>query len=247
MRRLALLVCAALAMTSCGSGDNDDPSVSLRAPADGARVAGAVSLEMAADGLTIEEAGEARDGAGHFHVIIDDGCVKTGEAVPKDADHVHFGKGQSSGSVYLAPGEHQLCLQAADGTHMALAATDTISVTAGIETRDEWCDVVKQVDVLFEETDTGGAPFETSQVGYENIRRLADQLIDAIDTVDASEQSNVSEALKVVQRITTMFIDGTDETAVFEQVRQFMEGGGEEAVSAASAWIQDTCGVDIDG
>jgi hypothetical protein len=246
MRRLALLACVALTAVACG-GDDDDASVTLRSPEDGARIAGAVSLEMAADGITIEEAGEARDGAGHFHVIVDDGCVATGESVPKDADHVHFGKGQKTGTVYLTPGEHELCLQAADGTHVALPATDTISVTAGIESREEWCEVVEQVDVLFEETDTQGDAFEVRQVGYTNIRRLADQLLDAVDVVDASVRDAVSEAMKVAQRVTTMFIDATDERAATDEVGEFMATQGVPTIEAATEWISDTCGVDING
>jgi hypothetical protein len=28
----------------------------------------------------------------------------------RDADHVHFGGGQSEGTIYLEPGVHELCL-----------------------------------------------------------------------------------------------------------------------------------------
>lgn len=67
----------------------------------------------------IEEAGEVRGGAGRVHVVVSDGCVDAGTAVPSDADHVHFGKSQREGKVHIGPGEHDLCLQVADGIGMS--------------------------------------------------------------------------------------------------------------------------------
>ena len=243
MRRLALLVVIILATGACIRGD-EDPSVSLQSPDDGDTIAGAVILEMAAEGITIEGAGEARDDAGHFHVITDDGCVATGEPVPKDADHLHFGKGQTSGTLYLAPGEHEVCLQAADGLHMAMSATDTVTITSGIGSQDEWCKVVSEVDVLFEETDNGDAPFPDRQVAYENIHRLAAQLDAGMDEVDASAQADVSAALDAVLELTAAYTAATDETTAFDAVMAILEGA-EEQMTAAAVWIDDTCGISI--
>lgn len=47
---------------------------------------------------------------------------------PRDTDYVHFGRGQSDGTVYLEAGTHELCLQVGDGTHVALDVTDTVTV-----------------------------------------------------------------------------------------------------------------------
>lgn len=239
-----------------GCGDDDDggaagsddggASVSLTAPEDGSTVAGGVELEMSADGITIEEAGEVRENAGHFHVIVDDGCVAAGETVAKDADHVHFGKGQTTGTVYLGPGAHELCLQVADGAHTALDVTDTITVEAGISSPEEWCDVVGETDVLFEEVDTNGEDFPLRQVGYENLRRLFAQLDEAIDQVDAETRDAVVAALDVGTAITTAFIDASDEEEAAAQVQGIIQSAG-PTFEAASPWIVDTCGVDING
>ena len=233
------------AITGCGR-DEKATSVSLRSPADGSTVAGAVSLEMTADGLTIEEAGEAHSGAGHFHVIIDDGCVVKGETVPKDADHVHFGKGQASGTVYLAPGTHELCLQAADGLHKAMAATDTVTVTAAIRSRDEWCKVIGEVDTLFTEADTNGDEFAVRQVSYENLHRLIEQLDGAIEHVDAGVRADVAAAMKAGMSITEAFIEGADEQSAFDEAQKVLQSSGAD-IAVAAPWIKDTCGVDIDG
>lgn len=247
MRRfVAIGALVALVLAACGDDDDGSASVSLTAPEDGSTVAGGVTLEMSADGITIEEAGEVRDRAGHFHVIVDDGCVAAGETVPKDADHVHFGKGQTTGTVYLGPGEHELCLQVADGAHTALDVTDTITVTAGISSPEEWCDVVGETDVLFEEVDTGGEDFPARQVGYENLRRLFAQLDDGIDHVDAETRDAVAAAVEAGAAITTAFIDAPDENVANEQVQEIIQSAG-PTLEAASPWIVDTCGVDING
>ena len=151
--------------------------MSFSKPADGAHIAGGVLVEMAADGITIEPAGEVHEGAGHFHVIADDGCVDPGAAVPKDADHIHFGKAQTSGTIYLGPGEHELCLQTGDGAHVALEPTDRITVDVGVRDRDEWCAVTKEVDDLFLTADTAGGSSRSARAstGHPPAHRAADR------------------------------------------------------------------------
>lgn len=234
----------ALVLTGCG-GD-DDASVMLRAPADGSTIPGATQVDMVADGITIEEAGEVHKNAGHFHVIVDDGCVSTGDTVPKDADHVHFGKGQSTGTVYLSPGEHELCLQAADGAHNALAATDTVTVTAKIGSQDEWCEVIGEVDALFKTTDESGDEFAIKQVGYENIARLLAQLTDGLDQIDAAQRDDVELAIGFATKITSVFTLASDQDDAEARASEVF-GSANESVKAAAPWILDTCGVDIDG
>lgn len=155
------MVTAGLAVTlvaflgACGDDDDDDAvdagsdeteeattttaaaepaaSVQITEPADGATVTSPVTVKMAATGFVIEPAGDGTvtEGHGHFHVMIDSGCVAVGEVVPSDATHVHFGKAQTEAPLELAPGEHTLCLQAGDGAHTALPLTDEIKVTVG--------------------------------------------------------------------------------------------------------------------
>jgi hypothetical protein len=84
---------------------------------------------MTATNFTIEPAGDVHAGAGHFHVMVDVGCLAPGTVVPKDASHVHLGKAQLSTEIVLTPGPHKLCLQAGDGAHTALPITDEISIT----------------------------------------------------------------------------------------------------------------------
>jgi len=102
------------------------------APVDGAVITSTFDVEMAAEGLTIEPAGEINENAGHFHISIDSDFVAPGELVPFDEQHLHFGQGQMTTTLDLEPGVHTLRLQVANGAHIALEGEqyrDTITVT----------------------------------------------------------------------------------------------------------------------
>ena len=185
-------------------------------------------------------------GAGHFHVIADDGCVDPGAAVAKDADHVHFGKAQTSGTIYLGPGEHQLCLQPGDGAHVALPLTSKISVDVGVRDRDEWCGVIKEVDDLFLAADTSADEFPVRQAKYEGIRRLIAQLDDGIDQVDATARAAVAASLAQASKIAGTFADAADQAAAETALQSVYGAAGAEQDPAAVTWIKDSCGVDID-
>jgi hypothetical protein len=254
-RALAVLTPFAVLVAACGDDDDaasTDPtgpalSVAFTAPADGDTFAGPVPFTMTAKGLTIEPAGEVHADAGHFHVIADDGCVTPGEPVAKDADHLHFGKAQTEGKIYLEPGTHELCLQVGDGAHSALAPTDTVSVEVGIEDRDGLCAVLAEADELFTEADTGGAEFPDRQVMYENVRRLFAQMTAALDQVDAEARDAVAEAFALGTDLSTAFAEAADEAGAVAAVQAIYGTAGVQSDGPGATWILDTCGVDIDG
>ncbi len=92
-------------------------SVSFVSPTDGDTVGSEFMVQMAVDGMQLRPAGEVVEGTGHHHLIVDGGPLEAGTPVPSDATHLHFGKGQSETTLKLAPGEHTLTLQFADGKH----------------------------------------------------------------------------------------------------------------------------------
>lgn len=108
-------------------------------PEDGATVTNPVEVEMEATGITISPAAAGEEGAGHFHVMVDVGCVPSGQVIPEDDKHVHFGDGSTKGELDLeadpdhAPAgethQHTLCLQVGTNDHVALDATDQITVS----------------------------------------------------------------------------------------------------------------------
>ncbi len=140
--RVTVAALAAAALT-VACGDDDSPtatpspdttapapaSVSITSPADGATVSSPVKVDMAATGFTIEPAGPPRAGAGHFHILVDMDCLPAGTPIPVGADgYNHFGKAQTEAELVLPAGSHRLCLQAGDGTHLALGLTDEITI-----------------------------------------------------------------------------------------------------------------------
>jgi Domain of unknown function (DUF4399) len=242
----------ALATASTPDDDNErEVSVALSSPVDGASVAGGVPLEMTAEGVTIEEAGDVHDGAGHFHVIADAGCVADGDSIVRDADHVHFGAGQSEGVIYLEPGSHELCLQVGNGVHLALDITDRVTIDVGIDSLDEWCAVIDEVDKQFEAADTSEDEFAVRQVSYENIGRLIAQLDDGLDYVDPDVRDDLEESLDFTAELITAFSTAEDETTANETIDSIFARSDERFEEAddlpGTDWVADNCGIDISG
>lgn len=105
-------------------------------PQDGDTVPPTFDVEMSAEGILIEPAGEIHAGAGHFHILVDTDFLAPGELIPFDEQHLHFGQGQFTTTLELEPGVHVLRLQVANGAHQALDSSQyqdeiTITVAAG--------------------------------------------------------------------------------------------------------------------
>lgn len=127
----ALILVLSLVTAACAGDDEAaaDPSVAISSPMMAATVKSPVTFEMTANDFTIEPAGSAREGAGHFHLMIDVPCITPGENIPADDSHVHYGDASTTAELELEPGEHTVCLQAGDGLHIALDLTDTVTFT----------------------------------------------------------------------------------------------------------------------
>ena len=128
---IALLLMVFL-LVACGGGGGAEPKVSFQSPTDGQTVNGTVRVVMQAENFTVEESGDVNEGAGHMHIMVDTPCVAVGEVIPNDENHLHFGDGSTEAELQLSSGTHTLCLQAADGAHVALEGdgmTDEISIT----------------------------------------------------------------------------------------------------------------------
>ncbi len=233
-----------LLLAACGDEQTDGARVSFTQPADGATVAGGLAVEMSAEGITIEEAGEVHGNAGHFHVIADHGCVAPGETVTRDADHVHFGGGQAEGTIYLEPGTHELCLQPGDGAHAALDATDTVTVTIDITGAEQWCAVVGELEDLFDSVDASDDPFEVKQLGYENVQRLFAQLSAGVSHLDADIREAIQADIAFGSSIATAFIEASDLAAADAALLQIQQ---DPLVVEGVAAVNETCDVDLGG
>lgn len=88
------------------------------APEDGATVSSPVTVKFGLKGMGIAPAGITFDNTGHHHLIIDTDLPPLDAPVPTDAQHVHFGKGQSETTIELKPGKHTLQLLLGDFGHV---------------------------------------------------------------------------------------------------------------------------------
>jgi len=74
-----------------------------------------------------------RPGVGHYHVGVEQDCLKPGETIVKGTPQwVHLGKGDTEMDMQLTPGKHKLSLQLGDDLHntvQGLCTTITVNVT----------------------------------------------------------------------------------------------------------------------
>ncbi|WP_316203839.1 DUF4399 domain-containing protein [Bradyrhizobium sp. SZCCHNS3051] len=130
MRRLSLalaltLSAAALATSSpVMAGETPAPEnakayfINLK---DGDTVSSPVLIRFGLSGMGVAPSGTEAPNTGHHHLLIDAPALEgdaLNEAIPVDAGHVHFGKGQTEASVNLTPGKHTLQLVLGDWSHI---------------------------------------------------------------------------------------------------------------------------------
>ena len=111
----------------------DHPNAYIVSPVAGAVVESPVNIVFGLrSGFGIAPAGVAIDNTGHHHLLIDTGLPDLTKPIAKDANHRHFGGGQTEATVELSPGEHTLQLLLGDFTHLPHkppVMSDRISIT----------------------------------------------------------------------------------------------------------------------
>ena len=76
-------------------------------------------LVLALAGLTVAPAGVSKDRTGHHHLLVDvEQLPVAGQPIPNDAQHIHFGGGQTETTIALKPGMHTLQLELGDAHHV---------------------------------------------------------------------------------------------------------------------------------
>ncbi|MCY4078891.1 MAG: DUF4399 domain-containing protein [Caldilineaceae bacterium] len=119
------------AQEQAGLEETVRPEVFFRQPTTAAIVPPTFVVKMGAAGVTVDPSGEVIPGSGHMHILVDTDFIPAAEIIPTDEQHLHFGDGSLEVELTLAPGEHTLHLQFADGVHTALEGDeyrDTIIV-----------------------------------------------------------------------------------------------------------------------
>lgn len=154
---LPALAVFALVAAACGGGSPESKSAAPAAapaedhgahggggrvffmePANGASVKSPVHIVFGSDMFTIAavpqgDVTDVRPNTGHYHLGVDTDCLPVGSVIPKANPWVHFGMGNNSIDMQLAPGMHKLVVQAGDDKHATmtgLCETITVNVSA---------------------------------------------------------------------------------------------------------------------
>jgi len=90
------------------------------APQDGETVTSPVTFRFGLRGIGVAPAGVDVPHTGHHHLLInvDPDMIDFDEPIPADAQHVHFGGGQTEATVELPQGTHSLLLLVGDHFHV---------------------------------------------------------------------------------------------------------------------------------
>ena len=88
-------------------------------PANGEVVSSPVTVKFGLMGMGVAPAGTDKAKTGHHHLLINlDKLPALDKPVPSDAQHKHFGGGQTQTTLELAPGKHTLQLILGDKAHI---------------------------------------------------------------------------------------------------------------------------------
>ena len=139
MRLIPLLAAALLALSAPVSAQELPRSPSAEgaelyfiSPADGDTVKGPVTVRFGLRGMGVAPAGTMAEHTGHHHLVIDAPLPASGLPIPNDAQHLHFGKGQTETTLTLPPGKHTLQLLLGDHSHIPhdpVVASRVITIT----------------------------------------------------------------------------------------------------------------------
>lgn len=121
LKSLVAAMFVALPMAANAVDRNPSPQnaeVFITAPKDGDEVTGPVAVQFGIKGMEVAKAGTQTPNTGHHHLLIDVALPALDQPMAKDANHMHFGGGQTEVTLTLAPGKHTLQLLLGDGNHV---------------------------------------------------------------------------------------------------------------------------------
>ena len=69
-----------------------------------------INLEFGVEGFELAPSGSVREGFGHHHLLVNRDSIMEGIVIPSDGNHIHFGNGETRGTIELEPGSYLLTL-----------------------------------------------------------------------------------------------------------------------------------------
>jgi hypothetical protein len=106
-------------LTISGCFVEPKPKVFFANLSEGDIVSSPLQVEFGIKGYRLKPAGELKNKTGHHHLLINEGSILEGTAIPSDKKHLHFGNGQTETELDLDPGKYILTLQLGDGMHQS--------------------------------------------------------------------------------------------------------------------------------
>jgi hypothetical protein len=118
-----LLAALVLGMPAVAFAETPAPpnaSVYIISPKDGDTVTSPFKVQFGLSGMGVAPAGVEKPNTGHHHLVVDTTLSpqELKEPIASDANHIHYGGGQTEAMVTLPPGRHTLQLVLGDWTHI---------------------------------------------------------------------------------------------------------------------------------
>jgi hypothetical protein len=121
LHAFGLLAASFVTLSSVADAGGDDmlnkPFAYIVSPKDGDTVSSPITVKFGLEHMAVSPAGVAHENGGHHHLIVDRDLPDLTMPIPMDANHIHFGKGQTETVIELPPGEHTLQLLIGDHIH----------------------------------------------------------------------------------------------------------------------------------
>ena len=95
---------------------------------DGDVLSSPINFEFGVEGFELAPSGSVGERFGHHHLLVIRDNITEGVVIPSDVNHMHFGNGETRGTIELEPGSNLLTLQFADGTHRSFGEKMSASV-----------------------------------------------------------------------------------------------------------------------
>ena len=133
MHRFILILIILLFVTPAAADDSAAVSLYFISPSDGETVSSPVTVRFGLSGMGVAPAGSDVANTGHHHLLLDlDELPPMDRPLPKNANVIHFGGGQTETVLSLPPGEHRLQLLLGNASHIpheSPVISDPITIT----------------------------------------------------------------------------------------------------------------------
>ncbi|OOZ38687.1 rod shape-determining protein RodA [Solemya pervernicosa gill symbiont] len=120
---VAVVALAGLIISLASAADQtpspEGAQVYIISPANGERVSSPVTVKFGLQGMGVAPAGVEKAKTGHHHLLVDVMDLPAlDRPLPSDANHKHFGGGQTETTIELSAGRHTLQLIVGDKSHI---------------------------------------------------------------------------------------------------------------------------------